>query len=82
MAPLPRPVPVSAGAVARGRGRFRVPPAVVWDELVPCDVHGCAEPAVAGDDPIDLNTGAELPFFLCDTHTLTYLHHHHTHTHT
>jgi hypothetical protein len=43
-------------------------------DLVPCDVDGCTGPAEPEAwEPIDLDTGAELPGRFCDEHQLAWI---------
>lgn len=70
------PAPAGVG-VGVGVGRtievvhsFWVQPA----DLVPCDVDGCTDPAEPEAwEPVDLDTGDELPGRFCDEHQLAWI---------
>jgi hypothetical protein len=70
--PASAPVDVDAGI---GRTievlhSFWVQPA----DLVPCDVDGCTDPAEPEAwEPVDLDTGDELPGRFCDEHQLAWI---------
>ncbi|MCE0459719.1 hypothetical protein [Curtobacterium flaccumfaciens] len=43
-------------------------------DLVPCDVDGCTDPAEPEAwEPVDLDTGNELPGRFCDEHQLAWI---------
>ena len=43
-------------------------------DLVPCDVDGCTDPAEPEAwEPVDLDTGDELPGRFCDEHQLAWI---------
>lgn len=66
----PPPVDVDVARTIEVLHSFWVQPA----DLVPCDVDGCTDPAEPEAwEPIDLDTGDELPGRFCGEHQLAWI---------
>lgn len=64
------PVAAAVGRLIVAADPFLVQPA----DLVPCDVDGCTDPAgPEAWEPVDLDTGDELPGRFCDEHQLAWI---------